>query len=239
AARERCAAGSRVAKAVADAAYGEDVLGVRGVGLELLAQMPDVDVDRPRVAEVGAAPERLEQHPPAADATWQRGERAEQLELDEGQLDRLAVALDDATRHVDEEPVHLDPLLGRRLEQPRRLRATEQRAHAGAELSDRERLRDVVVGAELEPDHLVELVVAGGEHDDRHRARRAQPTAYLEPVEPRQHDVEDDEVDVPVAEAALRLLSVASLDISVPVALEREAENPTDGLFVVDEQDRG
>src|SRR5581483_2185962 len=209
AARERCAAGSRVAKAVADAAYGEDVLGVRGVGLELLAQMPDVDVDRPRVAEVGAAPERLEQHPPAADATWQRGERAEQLELDEGQLDRLAVALDDATRHVDEEPVHLDPLLGRRLEQPRRLRATEQRAHAGAELSDRERLRDVVVGAELEP------------------------------VEPRQHDVEDDEVDLPVAEAAQRLLSVASLDNSVPVALEREAENPADRLFVVDEQDRG
>ena len=41
------------------------------------------------------------------------------------------------------------------------------------ELARRERLGEVVVGAELEAEQLVELVVAGGEHHDRDRASRA------------------------------------------------------------------
>ena len=101
-------------------------------------------------------------------------------------------------------------------------RAAQQRADPRAELADRERLRDVVVRAELEPEHLVELVVARGEHDDRHRARRPQPLADLEPVEPRQHQVEHDQVDRLLGEPPQRLLAVASLDNNVPVFLERE-----------------
>src|SRR6478752_3879818 len=64
----------------------------------------------------------------------------------------------------------------------RRPGAAEQGPHARAELPDRERLGDVVVGAELEADDLVELVVAGGQHDDRHRAPGAELLADLEPV---------------------------------------------------------
>ena len=44
---------------------------------------------------------------------------------------------------------------------------------AGDQLADAERLRHVVVGAELEPEHPVELVAARREHDDRHVRRRA------------------------------------------------------------------
>ena len=61
----RCGAGSPVAEAVPDAAHGEDELRVPRVPLELLPQMPHVDVDRARIAELGASPERLEQHPAA------------------------------------------------------------------------------------------------------------------------------------------------------------------------------
>ena len=75
-------------------------------------------------------------------------------------------------------------------------RTAQERPHPASELPDREGLRDVVVGAELEPEHLVELVVAGGEHDDRHFALGAQALADLEAVELRQHDVEHDQVDV-------------------------------------------
>ena len=67
AARARAARGSRrgtahrVAEAVADAAHREDQLRLARVALDLLAQVTDVDVDRPRLAVVGAAPEPLEQ----------------------------------------------------------------------------------------------------------------------------------------------------------------------------------
>ena len=115
-------------------------------------------------------------------------------------------------------------------------RPPQERANTRAELADRERLGDVVVGAELETDHLVELVVAGGQHDDRDGAPRAQLLAYLEPVQLRQHDVEHDEVDRLVAEACERLLAVGCLHDDVTVALEREGQHLAHCFLVVDEK---
>ena len=99
--------------------------------------------------------------------------------------------------------------------------AAQERPHSTTELADRERLRDVVVRAELEPEHLVELVVPGREHDDRHRARGAKPLAHLEAVELRQHQVEDDEVDVLLVEASERLLAVTRGEHPEALPLQR------------------
>jgi len=44
----------------------------------------------------------------------------------------------------------------------------EQRLDPAQELAQAVRFREVVVGAELEADDLVDLVVTGGEHEDRH-----------------------------------------------------------------------
>ena len=49
----------------------------------------------------------------------------------------------------------------------------------------RERLGDVVVGAELEPDDAVVLVAARGEHDHRNRRLGAEPPADLDAVDAR------------------------------------------------------
>ena len=197
-----------------------------------------MDVDRARLAVVRAAPERLEQHLARVDAARVRGERAQQLELDVRELHGRPAHLDRAPREVDAEAVDLDHVTLARVVAGRG-RAAQERAHAAAELPDRERLRDVVVGAELEPEHLVELVVAGGEHDDRHGALRAQPLADLEPVELREHHVEHDQVDRLVAELPQRLLAVARLDDAEAVALERVGEELLDRVLVVDEEDRG
>ena len=97
-----------------------------------------------------------------------RGERPQELELDIGQLNCSAVDLDAAAPDVDHQAVRADHVL-LAVEAGDRGPAQE-RADATAELSDRERFRDVVVRAQLEPHHLVELVVPGGEHDDRHLA---------------------------------------------------------------------
>src|SRR3954468_4575819 len=201
--------------------------------------MADVNVDRAWVAIVGALPERLEEHAPAEDAARAPPQRAEQLELDVRQRHRAAAHLDRPAGQVDHEPVRLDALAALVRRHVRLAGATEKRADTRAELADRERLRDVVIGAELQPEHLVELVVARGQHDDRHRARRPQPLADLEPVEPRQHQVEHDEVDRLLGEQPQRLLAVASLDNNISVLLERERQDGAHGVLVVDQQNRG
>ena len=52
---------------------------------------------------------------------------------------------------------------------------------------------DVVVGAELEARDAVGLLVARGQHHDRHLRVRAHLPAHLEAVDPGQADVEHDE----------------------------------------------
>src|SRR5438067_8592940 len=97
---------SSVAEAVADAADSEDVLRVARVGLDLLAQVADVDVDRARLAIGGVAPERPEQHLPREDTRGLARQRPQKLELDVGQLNRLA-------RQVDRSPGRTDSQLAR------------------------------------------------------------------------------------------------------------------------------
>src|SRR5438046_269372 len=107
--------------------------------------MAYVHVDRPRVAVVGAVPKRLEQHPAAGDPPGLRGEGTQQLELHVGQLYGLSAHGDGAPWQVEHQGPTLDALLAARFRSC--LGATEERAHAGAKLADREGLGDVVVGA--------------------------------------------------------------------------------------------
>ena len=71
--------------------------------------------------------------------------------------------------------------------------AAEDALDAGDELARVERLRQVVVGADLEADDLVDVLVAGGQHQDRHVGGLADAPADLEPVDVGQHQVEDDQ----------------------------------------------
>src|SRR5436190_3126789 len=90
-----------VAEAIPDASHGEQVLGVLGVALDLLAQVTDVNVDRARVAVGGIAPDPGQQHVPGEHATGRAGEGGEDLELDERQLRLVAAYADRALREID------------------------------------------------------------------------------------------------------------------------------------------
>src|SRR6185312_16062773 len=68
---------------------GEDVDGLARIRLDLLAQVPDVDVDRARLAVGRVAPDGLEQRLAGVDPSGVQGERVPHLELDVGEL-RLA-----------------------------------------------------------------------------------------------------------------------------------------------------
>ena len=118
-------------------------------------------------------------------------------------------------------------------------RSAQNCADAASELADREGLRDVVVGAELEPEHLVDLVVARRQHDDRDGGAGSEPAAHLEAVEAGQHHVEHHQVDGLLREPAQRLLAVARLDDRIALPLQRIGQELLDGLLVVDQHDGG
>ena len=64
------------------------------------------------------------------------------------------------------------------------------------ELAEAEGLDDVVVGTELEKSHPVELVLAGGHDDERHRVARPEAATHLGAVEVGKAEIEQHEVDV-------------------------------------------
>ena len=181
-------------------------------------------VDGARVAVGAVAPDARQQHVARPHAARGARRARQDLELDEGQRDLVAARPDrrawpgrSAARATSSGG------LGRRVA-PARLIAARRSARldAAAELAHRERLGDVVVGAELEAEDLVDLLRLGGQHDDRHRAARPQAPADLEAVDARHHHVEDDEVEGVLGEALERLLAVDGRDDLVAVLPQRD-----------------
>jgi len=90
----------------------------------------------------------------------------------------------------------------RSIRAPRAAAAPAQdRAQPRQQLARLERLRQVVVGADLEPDHAVHRVAARGEHQHRGIGARTQPAADFQPVDVRQRQVEHQGVEGLACEA--------------------------------------
>ena len=113
----------------------------------------------------------------------------------------------------------------------------QHRLHAGDELGGGERLREVVVAAELEPEHPVDLAVAGGEEDHGHLRRLPQPPAHLEAVDVGQADVEDDEAGAVVLIASSAAFAGGRLQHPEALARQVEVDEVGDVGLVVDDDD--
>ena len=116
--------------------------------------------------------------------------------------------------------------------------AAQQRMHARDELARAERLRQVVVGADGQPDDLVGLRVARGQHQHRHGPVVLDAAAHLEAVEAGQHEVEDDEVGTqPLAHLDAAGAVVGDLD-DESLTAQASRDRRRDRSFVFDHDDR-
>ena len=196
-----------------------------------------MDVERLRAAEPVLVPDAVHQVLAGDDLAGVADELGEQVELLAGELELLVVEGGPAGGEVDVEAADGDRLLRRgRLGG---LHAAQDGAHAGDHLGPAERLDDVVVGAELEPDDAVGLGPAGGEDDDRDAAAGADRAADVAAVAVGQVEVEQDQVGL---ELLLQLQRAGGRGGDVrlePLALERLGERGGDRLLVLDEQDPG
>ena len=212
-----------------------DVGGTRSLRLDLAAQPVDVCVHRAEV-EIGALAPDLLDHLGPRDHPSRRGrEQRQEVELGGGKGDRLAVAQHLVAAHVHDQSGELEASrsdlgLGRPL-------TAELGVDPRRELSDLEGLDDVVVGADLQPDHDVHGVGAGGDHHDRDLDTGGpEAPADVEPGEARQGQVEDDQVDVTglgethAVQAVLRKLDAEA------VLLPEDGEDVMHRGVVIDDQ---
>ena len=134
---------------------------------------------------------------------------------------------------VDREPVEREPFRPVQL----RVRTAKHGSYPRDELSRRERLRHVVVRAELETDDAVSLLAPGRQHDHRQLRAVADPAAELETVHARQHQIEHDERGLILLDELAGAVSVGRLERAISLALEIAADDLTDDRFVVDDED--
>ena len=112
--------------------------------------------------------------------------------------------------------------------------AAQDGADACEELAEPERLDHVVVGAEFEQDHTVDLVAACGDDDDGDLGALAQLPADVGAVDVRQTEVEEDEVALVRAEG--RGPGGDEVDVE-SLALEAGAQRLGDGRIVFDDEE--
>src|SRR5205814_9303452 len=129
------------------------------VVLDLLPQVTDVDVDRLLVLVEGViVTKELEELGPGVDPAGPGRQMAEDLELGRGEADPAGTALDATALEVDEQVVVADDATARGIAEVA-VGSAKECLDPAQQLAQPERLRQVVVGAELEPDDLVDLVV--------------------------------------------------------------------------------
>jgi hypothetical protein len=114
----------------------------------------------------------------------------------------------------------------------------EQGADPRAELADRERLRHVVVGAQVQPDDAVRLLAAGGQHQDRDfDPVGPQLPADVVPARPRQHQIENQEVRALLPDQAQAGLAVPGGQHLVGLEPEAVRQRAQQGRLVFDDED--
>src|SRR5204862_1274500 len=130
----------------------------------------------------------------------------EEIELLRSELDLAAVDLHLATAGIDMDVAMLNRLRLSLLTFGRR--AAQDRLDARDELARVERLRHVVVGADLEADDLVDVLVPRGQHQDRDIRLLTDAAADLDPVDVREHEIEDDQRGLLALDSGQRVRAV-------------------------------
>ena len=209
---------------------------LRGATVDLLAEFSDEHVDGSVAMRRAASPDALEELVPREHAPLFSRERVQESELGRRQLCARPVDVRLDVVGVEAQLLDVDsvPTTWFRIADPAPCRC----ADPGCELLHRERLHEVVVGADLEGVHAVVLGAARRDDDDR----RADPFVarlldHAPAVDAGEHEVEDADVRPLVAQTSEPGLAVRDPHGVEPSRLEVPRHPASDDVVVFDDQD--
>src|SRR5215470_16455279 len=213
--------------------HGDDERGPIGIGLELPSEPQDVRVHRSRGGELFVPPDLVEQAVARDGLTPVLQEVREQVEFLAGEGE-LTAGLEDLAAAT----VHAHVAKGQLVRLLAWTRPPQHRAYAGQQLTQRERLGQVIVGAQLQPAHTIDFLPARREHDDGHVDRPSPelPT-HVPAAQLGHHDVEDDQIRRRLHDLLQRLLAVEGAGRLVALVAKVVLEPTHDLGLVVDDQD--
>jgi hypothetical protein len=156
--------------------------------------------------------------------------RAEKLVLVRGEALPLALHRHLARREVDGQPAALEARLVAGLD------AAQDGADARQQLARVERLGEIIVGAQLQPDDLVGIVAPRGHHDERRAPALADAPGESEAVHPGQHEIHQQDVEPARRQLLQGLPAVHRKGRGHAVLPEELLEQPGELAIVLDEQ---
>src|SRR5262245_12038705 len=147
---------------VTDAMNRDDVARVTWSLFDLLTQLGDVHVDRSGEREAAVAPDRIEQLVARDYFASMFDEIFQDVEFSRRDFDRRPGLRHFELFEIDRDHAEME-LFGRFA---LAMSAAQERLDPGHQFHEAERLGHIIIGADLQPDHFVDLLAAGGEHDD-------------------------------------------------------------------------
>ena len=188
------------------------------------------------VAVETGAPYTLQQFTPTKGLAGVSGQKMQQIELPQRQR-HGGVALQQLTARGVELPGAEAQHRCRRWCCPELLHTPQQGTHPGHQLQHRKRLGQVVVGAQLQPQHAVGLGRPGAEHDHRHiRVAGSQVAADLPAIGAGQHQVQQHQVPALAVDRCHRQPTVGLAVQVVAGLLEVQAQRIGDGVVIFNQQ---
>jgi len=192
-------------------------------------------IDRARLAVEVEAPRFLQDLLAAEDESVVLGEGEEKVKFLRAQVDGPGREAHFPSGGIDQQVTNVDRF-GRICIFS--FAAPQDRFDARNEFTRVERLGQVIIRAEFEAENLVNIFVAGGEHENSGRIlRSAQSAADLKTIQFREHDVQHDQRGMLTRNRVERGLSIVDGLNTKTFAFKIEARQLDDGWFVIDEED--
>jgi hypothetical protein len=161
-------------------------------------------------------------------------QRAQQAVFAPGQRQRHAVQQDAPALTIHLEPTRCAVAQGRR-----HRAAPQQCLDARDQFARAEGLAHIVVGAQFQAQHAVDLFVAGAEHQDRRPMLRADLAAQVQPAAVGQAHVQHQQVKGPGLQGAACVTEQQAMQHGEAIALQRVNDGPGNGRVVFQQQQLG
>src|SRR5262245_35272761 len=194
-----------------------------------------MDIYRPRFNKAVVSPDSLEQAVTRHDAVLVLHQVAQEFELASRQTNGITI---DGYRDGVEICGEVCALIARCRPLFHGSAAAQDGSDASSELTEAERLGDVIVGAELETGNAVAFAGFRRQHDDREMTGigpRSEHAAYLEAAQDRQVEIEDDQIGRPRRHGFQRCVAASdNFGIGATASFERVFDETSDILFVFD-----